>query len=193
MTAIRAFGIPAFVVLVAYLSWDYANHPGRYQDMGIRAKVTPLKPDSRLPTFSSVGEQLGGKAPANDTASRFGKNEPILKTGRDNIRQSTLRALDQAWSTHCTAEGRKRIIASLNEYFWASGTQKVGYPNRFGRAGADYIEQEWSTADDRRIGQQVVQLYERGYIDLAGFKRHIAEYMAPLLKDARVQGQPCKG
>jgi hypothetical protein len=191
MDVIKTYVIPAFVILGLLLIWDFGK-PGM---RGVR----PLEPSDSLPTFHAVQsplargskdipqEAIGDGVPPNNA------DENIYQNNRGNIRTSTMKSLEQAWSTYCTREGRFRLAQALNNYFEQSSNQIESYSNRWGKEGRDYIKAQWSTTDDHRIERLVSDTYERGYLDVASLSRTTASRVAPLLKDVRVQGQPCKG
>lgn len=194
MTALRSLGLPALLFVIAFLAFDYAQHPDRYHSMIMVAKVEPLKPNPNLPTFAQVTSELRGNKPGKtEVPSPWGPNEHILKDSRDNSRRSLIAQLYKPWSEYCTPEGRKRLASSLDEYLWKRGGEHIGYPNQFGAPGLEYIRQEWSTPDDKRIEARVTDLYERGYIDLKSLKPYNVERIQAVMNGATVQARPCGG
>jgi hypothetical protein len=198
MDTIRSFGIPVFVLLAVLLGWDYASNPGRYQALLMRTVASPVEPSPHMPTFAQVRSNLGksstidsGQA-LNDGVPPWNANEKIHQSGRDRIRQSALNGLDKAWSTFCSGQGRKEFLGAVSYYFEMRGNQEESYAKRWGSEGAAYIKKEWSTPNDNRIERLIGETYERGYLDLASVKPFIAARIKPLVKDLRVQGQPCK-
>lgn len=191
MDVIKTYVIPGFVILGLLLIWNMYQ-PGM---PGVR----PLEPSDSVPTFHAVQTELarGSKdmpqEARGDGVPPNNANENIHQRQRDRTRQSTMKSLEKAWSTFCTGEGRKQLAQALNYYFEQSGNQIDSYSKRWGKDGRDYIVAQWSTTDDRRIERLVTETYERGYLDLSSLSRTTAGRMAPLLKGARVQGQPCKG
>jgi hypothetical protein len=197
MSAIRTFVVPAFILLGLYLIWNNGT-PSDFHGTLVPPGATALKPDASLPTFHSVqtelsrgsrnmpNEAVGDGVPPNNA------NENIFHRNRESVRQSTMRALEQAWSTFCTPAGRKKLAASLNYYFERRGNEEASYAKRWGQEGRDYITREWSTSDDRRIERLVSETYERGYIDLSSVRHSTVKRMVPLLKNVKVQGEPCK-
>ena len=128
----------------------------------------------------------------NGGAPPWNENEKIFKRGRDLTRKSTMESLDQAWSTFCTPEGQAKLATTINYYFEKRANEEASYTKRWGNEGRDYIKKEWSTADDNRIERLMTETYERGYLDLASIWPDTRKHIAPLLKDSRVTGQPCK-
>lgn len=199
MTALRSFALPILVFALAFLAVDYAQNPGRYHQVAIIGTVEPLKPNPNLPTFASVREKLDGRPAsaqsptARSETSPFGPNEHLFVKTRGDRRQSLLGQLYRPWSEYCTADGRKRLASSLDEYFWARGGETLSYPKRFGDDGAAYITQQWSTPDDRRIAERLTDLYQRGYIDLDSVKAYNVPRIKAVLNGARMQASPCSG
>jgi len=194
MTALRHLGLPALLFAIAFLAFDYAQRPGRYHEMLMVAKVEPLKPNPNLPTFSQVSAELRGNKPGRTEApSPWGPNEQLFKKTRDSKRETLLGRLYMPWSAYCSEEGRKQLAESLDSYFWTRGGEHIGYPKKFGPAGENYIKQEWSTSDDKRIEARLTDLYERGYIDLKSVKPYNVPRIQAVLNGAAVQAQPCNG
>jgi len=194
MTALRSIGLPALLFVIAFLAFDYAQHPARYHEMVVLGKVEPLKPNPNLPTFSQVTAELRGKSGGRTEApSPFGPNEHIFKHSRISDRESTLNKLYMPWSEYCTPEGRKRFGDSLTTYFWRRGNETKAYAKKWGAEGANYIKREWGTPDDLRIEQRVADLYERGFIDETTVKPYVIEHIKAIIGDVKVQGRPCKG
>lgn len=191
MDVIKTYIIPGFVILGLLLIWNM-NQPGI---PGVR----PLEPSDSIPTFHAVQadlargsknlpqEALGDGVPPNNA------NENIHQRSRESTRKSTMKNLEMAWSTFCTDAGRQQLARALDYYFGQNGNQIESYSKRWGKEGRDYITAQWSTTDDRRIERLVSETYERGYLDLSTLSRTTAARIAPLVKDVRVQGQPCKG
>lgn len=190
MDVIKTYVIPSFVILGLLLLWNM-NQPGM---RGVR----PLEPSDSIPTFHAVQtplargskdmpqEAMGDGVPPNNA------NENVHQRQRERTRKSTMKDLEKAWSTFCSDAGRRGLAQALNYYFEQSGNQIASYSKRWGTEGRDYITAQWSTTDDRRIKRLVSETYERGYLDLSSLSRTAAARIAPLLRDVRVQGQPCK-
>jgi hypothetical protein len=173
MTGIlRNYVLPALLMIGILVAWDFTKprFPAHF------AELTP----------EQTSDQPNGGVPP------WNANEKILQNSRDLNRKSTLRGLDQAWSTFCTREGRKNLGDTLTAYFGRRQQEESSYQKRWGDAGRDYIAKQWTTADDLRIERLVQETYERGYLDLHDLKPYIADRMSPLLKDTRVTAQPCK-
>ncbi len=171
MTFLRSYVMPAFVLIAILVAWDFTKprYPTHFAELPLEA---PERPNGGVPPWNA--------------------NEPIFHRGRDMARKAALRGLDQAWSTFCERDGRKKLVDALSYYFEQRSQQEKSYAKRWGDAGRDYIAKEWTTADDRRIERLVQETYGRGYLDLHDLKSYIAETISPLLKDTRVTGQPCK-
>lgn len=167
---VRDYVLPALLLVGILLAWDFTKPrlPTHFPEPVIEAEPLPN----------------GGVPPWN-------AHEDIAQRNRDSLRKSTQRSLDQAWSTFCDAKGRQNLIGAVSGYFSQRGLQEKSYPERWGKDGAEYIAQQWSTADDQRIERLVRELYWRGYLVPAELKPAIAARIAPLLQDTRVIDAPC--
>ncbi|MGB7256561.1 MAG: hypothetical protein WBD48_00615 [Pseudolabrys sp.] len=168
---LRKYVLPLLLMIGLLVGWQFTlpRYPANFYE--------PVVEGPKLPN--------GGVPPWN-------ANEPIFQEGRDRARASALRGLDQAWSTFCNSEGRKKLVSAVSYYFEQRGNQENSYPARWGKEGRDYIVREWSTSDDRRIERLVQDLYRRGYLRLADLRPFIANRVMPLLKDTHVIDAPCK-
>lgn len=200
MDAIKTYVIPGFILLGLFLIWDFGTPaPRDFHGMKIPYGAVPLQPSADMPTFHAVQSQLGARPKTLDSGEAVGDgvppynaNEKYAQNNRNAVRKSAMKQLESAWSTFCTPAGRQHLASALNYYFQQRGNQMESYPKRWGKEGRDYIERQWSTADDRRIERLVGETYERGYLDLASVNRSTAERLAPLLKGVKVRGEPCK-
>jgi hypothetical protein len=168
---LRKYVLPLLLMIGLLVGWQFTlpRYPANFYE--------PVVEGPKLPN--------GGVPPWN-------ANEPIFQEGRDRARASALRGLDQAWSTFCNSEGRKKLVSAVSYYFEQRGNQENSYPARWGKEGRDYIVREWSTSDDRRIERLVQDLYRRGYLKVSDLRPFIATQILPLLKDAHVIDAPCK-
>jgi hypothetical protein len=172
MAIVRNYVLPSLVLLAILIAWDFTKprNPGQV-DAPLTARPTD-RPNGGVPPWNA--------------------NEILFHNSRDEARRSALRGLDRAWSVFCTPAGRKKLAETLTSYFRQRRQEEVSYPKRWDDQGRDYINQEWSTSDDRRIERLVTEFYERGYLDLGSLRPYVVEYLAPLLEDTHVQEQPCK-
>jgi hypothetical protein len=120
-------------------------------------------------------------------------NEAHIEGARRSARRSMLDALEKPWASHCTADGRKRLIDAINYYFWQRDSQSKSYPKNWGEAGGRYIERAWATPDDNRIERLTHDTYGRGYFTLDDVRPHVRTAVAELVKGERVKGRPCAG
>lgn len=169
---LRGYVIPAFVLIGILVAWDLTK---------------PRMPKQWPEPTPHVEERPNGGVPP------WNANESIFQHGRDLTRESALRGLEQAWSTFCNPKGREKLVNAVTHYFEQRRQQEKSYPARWGKEGQDYIARQWGTAHDARIERLVEELYGRGYIKLADLRPHIAEGIAPLIRNTRVVGDPCGG
>ncbi len=122
----------------------------------------------------------------------YNENEPVIVRGRELQRAGALKALEQPFIVLCSEEGRKRVASSLSHYLYHRQNQMLRYPANFGKPGADYIAQQWSTADDRRIDRLIREAYGRGHIapdDLE--KGYARDMLRSVVGGIRVTGKGC--
>lgn len=169
---LRTYVIPSLLLIGILIAWDLTK------------PRMPRNPPQ--PLLQQEERPNGGMPPWN-------AHEDLAQRNRDTLRTSTQQALDQAWNTFCNRQGREKLVQALSQYFGLRHVQETSYPERWGKDGETYIARQWATADDQRIERLVQELYGRGYLRLADFKPFVAEIIAPLVKDTRVIGTPCKG
>jgi hypothetical protein len=97
----------------------------------------------------------------------FGSSESYLVSARDSQRQDAIKALARPFSELCAGVTRKEFVSGLGEYYYHRQNQTERYPETHGQLGADYIAQQWSTADDQRIDRLTQDLYINGYLEPA--------------------------
>ena len=134
--------------------------------------------------------------PLENSATRRGQvpwatNEPYMVEGRRRIRTSTLKALDQVWSSFCTPDGHERLLSSLHYYYEQRISQERGYPRAWGDEAGRYIQQAWASSDDARIERLARETYSRGYFSLDELKPFVRAKLTSIVADARVTGRPC--
>jgi hypothetical protein len=161
------YGLPLILIVLVLGAWEYSK---------------PNRP--AVPTTS--GQADPGPPPPRNA------NEAIFQESRRMARESTLKSLDRPWADFCSGEGRRAIASSLNEYFYHRGGQELSYPARWGDTGRTYIAREWGTPGDRRIEQQVREMYERGYLDPATLSAATAKRVLALAPGFKVTQHPCK-
>lgn len=141
-------------------------------------------------------DQPSPTMPLENSATRRGQvpwatNEPFIVKGRQRTRKSTLKALDQAWSSFCTPNGHKRLLSSLHYYYAQRISQERGYGRAWGDEASRYIQQAWASSDDLRIERLTQETYSRGYFSLDEFKPFVRAKLTSVVADARVTGRPC--
>ena len=168
---LRNYLLPGLLMIGILVAWDFTKprNPGHFAEIEFKPEELPN----------------GGVPPWN-------AGEESFQNGRNQIRKSTMRGLDQAWSTFCDAKGRQQLVDAVAYYFGQRSQQEKSYPAKWGKEGRDYIDKQWATADDQRIERLVQELYWRGYLNPHDLRPSIAERIAPLLKDTRVMAEPCK-
>lgn len=134
--------------------------------------------------------------PLENSATRRGQvpwatNESYMDEGRRRTRKSTLKALDQAWSSFCTADGHKRLLASLHYYYEQRISQERGYRRAWGDEAGRYIQLAWGSSDDLRIERLTQETYSRGYFTLDEFKPFVRAKLTSVVADARATDRPC--
>jgi hypothetical protein len=123
----------------------------------------------------------------------FGSNEDIIVRGRTSKRQDAFRALGKPWSSFCTDAGRKEFISGLDAYYYNRQNQTERYPETHGRLGADYIAQQWASADDKRIDRLTQEAYSNGYLKPDEFEAVARKMIATVIAGERVNGKGCAG
>jgi len=119
------------------------------------------------------------------------ETEPQTQEGRVYQRRSALRALEMPWSSLCTDKGRHSFISGLQEYYYHRANQAQVYPANWGPKGAEYIAQQWKTADDLRIEQLTRQIYSLGYLNPDEVEPFARKMLISVIKGERVTGSGC--
>jgi hypothetical protein len=162
------YGLPLILIVVVLAGWEYS------------------KPSYPVNIAANAKADYGPPPPRN-------ANEPIFQDGRRILRESTLKRLDRPWASFCQDEGRRQVASSLNEYFYHRSGQEQSYPSRWGETGKTYITREWGTTEDRRIEQQIKDMYYRGYLDPKTLDANVAKRVTAMTQGLNVTAQPCKG
>jgi hypothetical protein len=136
-------------------------------------------------TFSSPPQ------PRPDVDPQTSSSEKYLVEGRNKQRRAVLRALEMPWSLICSENGRKEFTGGLNEYYYHRQNQTERYPETFGKSGATYIAQQWSSADDKRIDRLTQEFYMRGYLKPDDFNAVARKLIIAVVKSERVTGRGC--
>jgi hypothetical protein len=157
---------PVWVILWAVVTWQVAGW----------AFAPPPKP---APAIASRNVPLDISAQG-------------LVEARGMQRRGALAALDMPWSGRCNQD-RKKFLSGLNEYYFHRQNQIERYPENFGKAGADYVAGQWSTADDSRIERLTQEAYARGYLKPSDFDGVAGKMVAAVVRNERVSGNGCSG
>ena len=118
-------------------------------------------------------------------------NEHHIENNRRSARKSALDVLGKPWSTFCEAEGKKRLVESIDYYLWQRTGQLASYPKNWGEPGRRYIAKAWTTPEDSRVERMTRETYGRGFFSLDDFKPYTRAPLAELVKGERVTGKPC--
>lgn len=120
-------------------------------------------------------------------------NEKYNAPGRDHIRELAQETLDRPWSLHCTPEGHKSLIGTINNYYYQRQAQVWSYENTYGEDAKAYAIKAWMSPDDNRIERLIGETYGRGYFSLDELQPYARTALASLVKNARVTAKPCVG
>lgn len=140
----------------------------------------------------TFGQRPAPPPPPPDVDPRTSSTEKYLVDGRDKKRQDGLRALEIPWSRICTEEGRKAFADGLGHYYYHRQNQMERYPENFGKSGAVYIAQQWSSSDDRRIDRLTQEAYTRGYLNPDDFQAVARKLIVTVVKNESVTGKGCE-
>jgi hypothetical protein len=162
--AFRNTILPLGLIVTLLAVWEYAKQP--------------------LPKSRPQAEDYGPPPPRN-------ANEELLRDARVRRREATLKTLDANWASFCEPQGRTRLVNGLNDYFYFRDGAETSYPLRWGEVGKTYITREFSTTDDKRIEQQIRELYARGYLDSKMFGSIANNHVAALIQGLKVERKPC--
>jgi len=121
----------------------------------------------------------------------FGPNEDIFVSGRQSTRRDANKTLARPWSDFCTEPTRKKFISGLGEYYYQRENQIERHTETYGPAGASYITQQWSTADDLRIDRLTQELYSNGYLKPDQFEAVARKLISTVVKHERITGAGC--
>ena len=118
-------------------------------------------------------------------------NEKYQAPSRDLIRKGVLETLGKPWAEFCTAEGHKRLLETVNNYYYQRNAQAWSYNNTYGEAAKRFAEKAWTTTDDNRIERLMGETFGRGYFSLEELRPYARTPMAALVKDTRASSKPC--
>ena len=123
----------------------------------------------------------------------FNSNERYHVEARESQRQNALKALELPTGSLCTDDGRKEFIGGLGEYYYHRQNQTERYPEIHGKLGADYIAEQWSGTNDKRIDRLTQEAYSKGYLKPDEFNGVARKMVATVVKGERVIGKGCAG
>ena len=141
-------------------------------------------------TFAAGGP---GYADAAGDGHAFGptNNTPLMRATVE--RHEALGSLETPTGSRCTEDGRKQFINGLEQYYYQRQNQTERYPEIHGKLGADYIAEQWSAPDDKRIDRLTQEAYSKGYLKPADFDGVARKMVATVVKGERVIGKGCAG
>jgi hypothetical protein len=140
-------------------------------------------------TFAPPARHNEQPAPT-DPGRPYGDTEQYAVEARDSERKGAMAALDLPFSSRC-GETRKQFVNIVKNYYYQRQNQYERYPEIHGKLGADYIDTQWSTAEDKRIERLTQEAYARGYLQLSDFDGLPGKLLAVVVKDERVVGKGC--
>jgi hypothetical protein len=129
--------------------------------------------------------------PKSDRA--YGSNENIFVEGRVGQRKAAMATLERPTGSRCTPEGHKAFISGLYEYYYQRQNEIERYPETFGRLGADYIAQQWSSTYDKRIDRLTQEAYRDGYLNPDELQSMARKAALSVVKGERVVARGCAG
>ena len=130
-------------------------------------------------------------APVVNAATQQGQdpwmvNEKYNVGSREHIRKGVLEALSQPWSSYCTADGRKALVETVNNYFYQRDAQMTTYAKVYGDAAERFAMRAWASTDDNRIQRLMSEHFGRGYFALDELRPYARTPVGELVKGARV-------
>ena len=133
-----------------------------------------------------------------DSATRQGQdpwmdNENYRKGGRDNIRRGMLITLEKPSAVHCTPDGHKDLINSVNNYYYQREGELWSKINTYGERARQFAVDAWSTTDDHRIERLIGETYGRGYFTLQELEPRARIHLTAQIRDVQVVSRPCSG
>jgi hypothetical protein len=129
--------------------------------------------------------------PEANRGKAFGPHEAHHIHAREVHRSVALRGLDMPWGGRCAGESRKDFIDAVGYYYEHRQNSVDNYSQSFGKLGANYIAQQWTSTDDRRIDRLTQEAYAKGYLKPDEFNKTARKMIATVVKDERVTGKAC--
>jgi hypothetical protein len=145
----------------------------------------------QIAMWSFIPTDVPPPIPKADPGELADPYEQIHVRSRLALRRDALRALELPWIGRCRRDGRNQFIAGLNEYYYHRQNQTERYPETFGKAGADYIAEQWSTSDDKRIDRLTQEAYTRGYLNPTDFNAVARRMIDTIIRDERIMAKGC--
>jgi len=131
--------------------------------------------------------------PPKGDGKAYDNDEKYMVEGRDKQRRTALSALDMPWAAWCGDQGHKQLVSRLSEYYYHRQNQTERYLEIHGQLGANYIAQQWATADDQRIDRLTAQAYRNGYVEPTQFSETPRKLIQVVIRNERVVGKGCAG
>jgi hypothetical protein len=157
--------------------------------------VRPLTPNDKLPTFAQVQAEARGETYVPPVYSPndppWVRSEPNALRVRQSAREDTLIRLGEVSRRACQRGDGERFAKALGYYLEQRGMQERGYAANWGREGAQFIAQAWSTPDDLRIIEMTRAAYQGGRFVIGDFESRRRQQVARLIGDAKPGASRC--
>jgi len=157
----------------------------------VQVTVKPLSPSDKIPTFAQVQAELRGEpsAAARDAEPWAGADRNSREV-RKRAREDALSNLDGISST-CQPGDSERFAKALAYYLEHRRIQERVYANNWGKAGAAFIAEAWTSPEDLRIVEMMRAAYQAGRLSLNDFESRRRDQVAWLIGDVKQSTSRC--
>ena len=118
-------------------------------------------------------------------------NERYNAPGRDIARKQTLEALDQPWSSFCTADGRKLLIDAINYYYGQRSRRRRATPTPMARLPGSTRSRPGRRRTTVASSARRAKSSAAATSSSTNCASRRARMVAELVKGERVSGKPC--